>query len=229
MSNTDQYWSGDTAFPDLELFIGATEFKDLAAVATFASAGAGLLSLNLATTAAGNFFANITTMFKRTGIFASPAIQQQQFGTAAAQPGPSSVAGTSDPEGIRGFPPFATNRLPTLVGPQTGVVPKGVQINSVDLLYSLGAVNASLAQVGLTNTNFVDNVAPNVVNLIALGANGMPVAFRAQPYRFNVVVPTPSFPILPDTETVLNVKITAGSGGTAVFYGAVLKASFNFN
>jgi hypothetical protein len=226
MPNTDQWWSGDTPQPDGELFIGATEFKDLAAVATLASAGAGLLTLNLAAAGAGNFFANLSAMLKRTGVLATPAIQQAQFGTAASQPGPSGVVGTSDPEGIRGYPPFLTSKLPTLVGPQTGAVPKGFQINSVDVLYTVGGSTATLAQIGLTNTNFVNNVAPNVVNVIVLGANGLPTAVQAQPYRFNVPVAVPGFPILPDTETILNIKLTGG--GTIVFYGCVLKSSYNF-
>src|SRR5215471_18078927 len=108
MPNTDQYWQGDTPFNDQEIFVGATEFKDLAGLGTFASAGAGLLTLNLSTTQAGNFFANITALLKRTGMLATAAMQQQQFGTAASQPGPSSVAGTNDPEAIRGFAPFTT-------------------------------------------------------------------------------------------------------------------------
>jgi hypothetical protein len=98
------------------------------------------------------------------------------------------------------------------------------------VLYNVGAVNAGLAQIGLTNTNFIDNNAatPTVVNIITLGANGMPVAFRANYYRFNVPVVAPAMPVLPDTETILNVKLTAGSGGTINFYGCVLKCSYNF-
>src|SRR3974390_1025932 len=180
MPNTDQWWSGDTPFPDQEIFVGATEFKDLAGVATFASAGAGLLTLNLASTAAGNFFANITAMLKRTGVFATPAVQQQQFGTSSSLPGPiGSLPNTSDPEGIRGYPPFTAASLPTLVGPARGAVPKGVMINSVDIVAGINTVNASLAQIGLTATNFVNAVAPNVINIITLGANGIPVAFNA--------------------------------------------------
>lgn len=228
MPNTDQFWMGDTAFTDQEIFVGATEFKDLAGVATLASAGVGLLTYNLATAAAGNFMADITGMLKRTGMYGNPALFQQQFGTAASQPGPSLVPNTNDPEGIRGFPPFTASQLPTLIGPQRGAIAKGIQVNSVDILYVVNTVNATLAQVGLTDTNFVDNVVPNVVNRITLGANGMPTAFRANNYRFNVPVPTPAMSVLPDTESILNVKITAGSGGTVNFYGCVLKCSFNF-
>jgi len=229
MGQTDGQWTMDTAITDMEVFVGATEFKDQAALGTLASAGEGLLTLNLSTTQAGNFFANITAALKRTGVYATPNLTQQQFGTAGSVPGPSSVAGTSDPEAIRGYPPYTGANTPTLYGPRTGPVPKGIQINSVDVLYAVNTVNASLAQIGLTNTNFVDNVAPNVANLITLGANGLPTAFRANMYRTNVAVASPAMITTVDTETILHVKLTAGSGGTINFYGCVVKASFNFN
>lgn len=230
MSQSDGQWTQDTPFTDMEVFVGATEFKDLAGLATFASAGAGLLTLNLAATQAGNFFANVTALLKRTGVFATPALTQQQYGTSLSLPGPqASLANSNDPEGIRGFPPYLASQMPTLKGAQVGAVPKGVQINSVDLLYAVATVNATLAQMGLTATNFVDNVAPAVTNIIALGANGMPVAFRALPYRFNVAVAAPAMIVTADSEVILNIKLTAAAGGTAQLYGAVLKCSFNFN
>jgi len=226
---TDGWLTQDMPFPDQEVFIGASEFKDLAALGTFASAGAGLLTLNLSAAQAGNFFVNVAPLLKRTGVLATPSTFQQQYGTAASQPGPSSVANTSDAEGMTGFPPYTTAQLPTLVGPLTGAKAKGIQINSVDLIYAIAAVNASLAQVGLTRTVFVDNVAPAVTNIIALGANGMPVAFRANPYVFNVPVAAPAMITAKETSVILNVKLTAGAAATAQFYGAVLKCSFNFN
>lgn len=231
MSQTDGQWIQDTPFTDMEIFVGATEFKDLAAVATFASAGAGLLSLNLATTAAGNFFANITAALKRTGVYATPSLMQQQYGTAASVPGPSTVANTSGPEAVTGFPPFTAANLPTLKGPYNGPVAKGVQINSIDLLYTVSTVNASLAQVGLTATNFIDNNAatPTVTNIITLGANGLATAFRTNYYRTNVAVASPAMQVLADSEFIVNFKLTAGSGGTALFYGCVLKCSYNYN
>lgn len=233
MPNTDQFWQGDTPFPDQEIFVGATEFKDLSAVATLASAAAGLLTLNLATAAAGNFIANITAALKRTGVFASTNLFQQQYGTSASLPGPQqSLPNSNDPEGIRGFPPFTAAQLPTLIGAAHGAVAKGITVTSIDILYSIGAVNAALAQCGLTNTNFIDNNAatPTVANLIALAANSMPVAFRTNYYRFNVPVPTAAQQMLTsfDSELIANVKLTAGSGGTINFYGIVAKCNFNF-
>lgn len=230
MPGTDGMWSQDSPNTDMEIFLGASEFKDQAGVATIASASAGIFTLNLATAAAGNFFANITAAVKRTGVYATPALVQEQYGTAASVPGPTLVTGTSDPEGIRGYPPYTASKLATLVGPATGPAAKGLQINSVDVIYAINTVAASLAQIGLTVTPFADNVGTfNTVNLITLGANGMPTAFRANLYKFNIPCTAPFFMTASGSTAVLNIKLTAGSGGTINFYGCVAKCSFNFN
>jgi hypothetical protein len=58
----------------------------------------------------------------------------------------------------------------------------------------------------------------------------MPAAIQAQPYKFSIPVPLAQqvFSTASGTETLLNVNLTTGAG-TAVFYGAVLHSSFNFN
>lgn len=237
MPGTDGYWNQDTPYTDMEIFVGASEFKDIANLATVASASSGLFTLNLAAGAAGNFCADVTAAIKRTGVYATPALTQEQYGTAASQPGPTLVSGTSDPEGIRGYPPYLSSTLATLRGPVSGPVPKGVQLNSVDVIYNVTGLAASLAQIGVFATNFVDGVAGNVVNLITLGANGLPTAIRTTVYRFNIPVPTgagavaaPYFMTLSGTELSIQVKLTAGaSTGAISFYGCVCKCSYNFN
>jgi hypothetical protein len=241
MPNTDQMWMQDTATADMEIFVGPSEFKDVAAVATFNQI-AGVPVWNVAAAAAANFFADVSAALKKTGLYGNPALSQSQYGTAASLPGPTAVSGTSDPEGIRGFPPFpagapaatppyydyagSPSRLATLVGPQTGPVPKGIQVNSVDVIYVL-ASTLTLGQLGLTSTSFVNNVAPVVASLITLGSNLVNTA-QAQPYRVNVPVSNPAFIVTQDSELILNVKLTP-AGGVASLYGCVLKCSYNFN
>jgi hypothetical protein len=105
-----------------------------------------------------------------------------------------------------------------------------MQINSIDVIYQVLAVNAAAATLGLTKTAFTNSFAPVVTNLVALGANGLPTVIGAQPQVTNVAVPSPVMivPVL-DTQILLNINLTAGAGGTVNFYGAVLKCSFNFN
>ena len=65
MGNTDGQWVQDTPVNDMEIFVGAGEFKDTSGNATTGSAGAGLYSLNLANSKAGTFFCDVTAMLKR--------------------------------------------------------------------------------------------------------------------------------------------------------------------
>jgi hypothetical protein len=230
MGNTNDRWTQETPNPDLELFMGVTDFLDTTGTATLASAGEGLLTRNLATTVAGTFFANITAYLRRTGVLMTPNLAQMQFGTAALQPGPSSVAGTSDPSALpAGMPPFAGSSVGTLALPRAGAIPKGIQINSMDVIYLSSTVNLALAQIGLTKTVFANGAAPVVTNLLALGTNGLLVAFAAHEYRINVPIVTPAFVTDSGAEILLHVNLTAGAGGTAKFYGVNLKCSYNLN
>ncbi len=230
MSQTDGRYTQDVSVPDLQFFIGASEFFDTANLAARSSAGAGLFELNLAATQAGTFFANLET-YIRTGVYGTTAYDQEQYGTAASVPGPSLVANTNDPEAITGFPPLLAANMPTLGGIQRGPVPKGTQVDSIDLIYGVYTVAATLATVGLTSTVFANNAAPVVSNLIALGANGLTTTVNTagQVKVINVPVSTPAMTITADTELVLNFNLTAGSGGTATFYGAVVRCHYNFN
>lgn len=230
MSYTEGKWDQGTASTDLNIFLGSDQFTDFAAVSTLpATPAAGLLYKVVPTTAASKFF--ITPEFMlRSGQYA--LFGQEAFGTAAAVPGPSRVSGTSGPLAlIAGVAPMTAAQMATVSGSQAGPLPKGIQINSVDVIYQVLAVAASAATLGLTTTTFPGVAsAPVVASLIALAANGLPTAIGAHPQVTNVPVPTPAM-IIPtvDTQVILNINLTAGSGGTINFIGAVLKCSFNFN
>lgn len=239
MSHTQGMVTQETNNPDLQIFVGASEFKDTSGNGTLASQGAGLLDYTLSSTQAGTFFADVTAMLKRTGVYAIPlwtgatanaGATQEAFGTAASVAGPTTVANTRGPLGTaQGVPPQLAATLDTLTGGVNGPQAKGMEITSIDVIYTVGAVNASYATVGLTDTNFVEGVAPNVVNRITLGSNSLPVAFATNPHVKNVAVGTPAFPVTTDTETIVNVNLTAGSGGTITFYGVVLHCNYNLN
>lgn len=231
MSHTEFMWTQGVAPNDLNIFLGADQFTDFAALATLpATPSAGLLFKTVPSTDASKFFITPELML-RSGMLATPGLNQEQFGTAAAQPGPSSVSGTSGPLAMPNSLPTPTGaNLATVKGSVSGPAAKGIQINSIDVLYSVLTVNATLATIGLTTTKFANGVAPVVANLIALGAHGLPTVAAAQPYVTNVALASPAM-IVPniDTQVILNINLTAGSGGTIQFIGAVLKCSYNFN
>jgi hypothetical protein len=232
MGYTDGKWQQAQANNDLVVFLGADQWTDFAAVSTLPTApAAGLIYKVVPTTAASKFFITGEHLFLRSGILGSANFDQNQFGTAAAVPGPSAVAGTSGPLGTyAGYPPIPGAQMNTVGLPVTGAPAKGIQINSIDVIYQVLAVAASAATIGLTKTSFVNLAAPVVTNIIALGANGLPTVIGAQPQVTTVAVASPSMIVASsDLQVLLNVNLTAGSGGTINFYGAVIRCSYNFN
>ncbi len=228
MSITEGKWEQSTPSTDMQIFVDAGWFTDVAGLATVASAGPGLFVKHVPATDASTFFANLGLLL-RTGQYAS-ADGQSQFGTAAGVAGPTTVANTSGPLALPpGIPPILAANLPTLGNIQRGPIPKGMQINSIDVIYTVAALAAAVATVGLTTTTFANATAPVVTNLIALAANGLPTAVQATPYVKNVAVVTPAMLITADTEVIVNVNFTGGATGTVDFYGIVVHCSFNFN
>jgi hypothetical protein len=194
-------------------------------------ATAGLVFKTVPAGDASIFAANLG-QFLRAPVYATPAYDQEQFGTAAAQPGPSSVSGTGGPLQLpQGQPPMTTSQLATVSGSYvSGPAKKGLQIDSVDVIYQvLADATAVAATIGLTKTDFANLVAPVVSNLIALGAHSLPVVVGAQPQVTNVAVASPAMLVDSDSEVILNVNLTGGTAGTIKFYGAVIHGHFNFN
>lgn len=229
MPTTEQFWQSNTAFNDMQIFIDPYHIATLAGAATLTRAGSGLVSLAIAASEACVFEAFFTPK-TRTGMYATPALNQQEFGTAAAQPGPSTVPNTSGPLALRpGFPPILAANMATLGNIQRGPIPKGVQINSVDAIYSVAGAALSLATIGVTKTVFANNTAPVVTNLLANAANGLPTAIQAQPYVTNVPLTTVAFITDNDVEPLIELDLTTAAGGTANLYGLVARCSFNYN
>jgi hypothetical protein len=228
MSVTDGKWEQGTPSTDMQIFVDAFWFTDVAGLATAATAGPGLFTKHVPATDASTFFANLGLLL-RTGQYAS-AVDQEQFGTAAGVAGPTTVANTSGPLALLpGIPPILAANMATLGHAQNGPISKGMQIDSIDVIYTVAGLAAAVATVGLTTTTFANATAPVVTNLITLGANGLPTAVQATPYVKSVAVATPAMLVTTDTEVVANVNFTGGATGTVDFYGIVVHCSFNFN
>jgi hypothetical protein len=240
MPHTDGRWTNGTSFPGLQQFIGADEFALLGGTAPLPATivTPGLLFRTVAAGSAAIFAKSLSELLLRALLYASSAYDQEQFGTAASVPGPSTVAGTSGPLAIpgsgspnyQGFPPIPAANLATLAGPSTTLNAKGIQIDSVDVIYQvLTDATAVAATIGLTKTVFANLVAPVVTNLIALGNNGLPVVIGAQPQVKNVAVTAPAMIAASDTDVLLNINLTGGTAGTIKFYGAVINSHYNFS
>jgi hypothetical protein len=239
---TQGTWEQQGSQPDLQIFIGAQRFKDLAGLATTPAtiATPGLIWQLVPAGDACIFVADLTELLLRSGVFANPlwtgananaGASQEAFGTAAAVAGPTAVANTRDALGTYpGRPPYPGANLDTITGGVNGPQPKGMQIDSVDVIYQvLADATAVAATMGLTKTTFSNLAAPVVTNLIALAANGLPVIVGAQPQVKNVLVPSPAMIVAADTQVLLNINLTGGTAGTIKFFGAVVKAHYNLN
>jgi hypothetical protein len=190
---------------NVEFFVGAASFRDVAGLAAVASAGAGLFAQTLAAAQAGTFYADLADYLRKTDL------------------GP--ISGT-------GIPPQTTSQLATVSGntiTTSGQSYKSLQINSISVIYTNTVANLAVATVGLTKTKFVDTTAPLVTNLLALGSNGLPVAFQTTPHVKNVLLTIPAVVGDTDTSLVLNVNLTAGAGSVVTFYGVSLHCQDNTN
>jgi len=238
MSTTRGRWEQATGFTDGQLFVGATNFLPSAAsgAATIVSSAAGLLTLNQAASLTGNFFASISTLL-RTGQLATAAVNQEEFGTAALVPGPSSVANTSDPSDLPpGFPPWTEAVIPTITGGYKGPIPKGLKPIWVDLIYEIDTGAITSVTFGLTKTAMPPvgtSAAPVVTNIITLGANGLPVAANTAGQvtrtRINVATANQLYLNTDGTELIANVNFVTPASNSVKFYGMILGCHFNYN
>jgi hypothetical protein len=229
MPTTEGIWMQNTAPNDMQIFIDPHHLWVASGSATLTRSGTGLVNLAIGASQAC-VIEGLFTPTLRTGMYATPALDQQQFGTAASQPGPSTVANTSGPLALKpGFPPILAANMATLGAIQTGPIAKGVQINSLDVIYSVAGAALTSATVGVTKTVFANNAAPAVTVLLANVANGLPTAIQANPYVTNVALPTPAFITNNDAEPIIELDLTTASGGTSTLYGIVVRCSFNYN
>lgn len=220
--------------PDLTIFVGPDEIKNTSGTATLTLNASGDLSLNIPASQACVFVVSEASLL-RSGVLASAATDQSQYGTAASQPGPSAVAGTSGPLGMKpGYPPIAAANMATLGAIQTGAIPKGLQINSVTPVYSVSVVALTSIALGVTSTKFANNGAITVTNLLAKGTNGLAVATTtgaATPYATPVAMTSPAMTpgSTTGTEILIELDMTTAGTGTARLYGFSVNCSYNFN
>lgn len=232
--NTQGPISSATPNTDAQIWAGASSFTGLvAASAVPASAGAGLWTLNIPSSTTANLFSELNEIL-RTGQFASANRNQRQFGTAALVPGPSGVANTSGPLAIAGYPPFTNATNPIRTGGLTGPLGKGLQINWVDVIYEVDTGAITSVTFGLTQTKMPAagaSGAPVVTNIIALAANGLPVALNTvgQATRTRITNPAPAMLTTDGGEIIANLNFVVPAANSVKLYGCIFGCSFNFN
>jgi hypothetical protein len=222
----------DTAYADGQIFVGADKFQVTGGtgVLTYGGAGSGLLYRAVAATSVSVFAATFDEMF-RTGVYATAANGYQQYGTSSG-PGPNAaIPNSSGPSGLFGHPPTSSSsaNLATLHGPVKGAPSKGIQINWMDLIYSVAGAALTGISGSASYTKFTNGSAVTTSAFIPATGNGLTLAVAANPYRIRINSPTPGFMTTDGVQTILNTNITTAAGGTCNFYGAVVGVTYNFN
>lgn len=226
---TEGLMESNLSFPDPLFEMGPTDFLDSSAHGVFTANANGDISWNLGASLAATY-AGVATPLRKKLRFATPALDQEQFGTAAAQPGPSAVANTSGPLSLKpGFPPLLGAQMPTMGAIQVGPIAKGFQIDSIDVCYQFLAVNGALAQFGLYLNKIVNGAANAPVAVVALGVNGLSTNFTANPVVTNIVNPAPSMIVTPDTFITAMVNQTTAAAASAKFWGLEIYGHINYN
>lgn len=226
MPNTDGYYSADTPINDMEICLGASELTEVSGFPANSKPNiVGGWFCNQTSPAHGfNIAANVQAALKRTGFRPTAALAQQQFGSAALS--------NSNPDGTVGFPPFQGQNLVTLKGGIVGPIPKGIMVNSADVIYNSALSGNAFVSLnfGLFNTVFVDGVAPAVTALIPLAQYGLQLAWSANgTWRINIPNPNPSFLVTSGSSLIANISGNSPASAQGLIYGVVLKCSYNFN
>jgi hypothetical protein len=242
MPSTRNRWESASPFSDGQIFLAADAdwLPLVAASAVLSTAGPGLLTLNIPASTTANLWSPVSQML-RSGQLATAAFNQRQFGTAALVPGPSGVSGTSGPSALpvsagvqsQGFPPWAGSVNPALHGGLNGAEGKGLQINWVDAIYEVdtGAITSVTFQLTQTKMPAVGtSAAPVVTNLIALAANGLPVAANTagQATRTRITIASPVMSNGDGNELIANINFVTPAANTVKFYGCILGVSYNW-
>ena len=131
------------------------------------------------------------------------------------------------PAGVSGRPPFTGV---TQLVPVTAPRPKGINISDVVLHYAVGVNNLTSITAGLSQTLFVNGVAPAVTDILAPAANGLVVTAAALPYSTRLAVNS-GWLTTDQAEYILEVEAVTPSTASSAFYlsGASVHGTYNFN
>ncbi len=209
MAFTKGRWEAYTAHTDGTQYVTAKESNVISGTATATKTAAGDYGLSVAAS--------------ETMILAFPLPEIIRFG----EPHLEEVTPYEQYNPPTG-PPY-TIAGPTAQSPVS--VLKGVQLTSVDLIYSIAGLALTANTVGVFAKQDLNNAAPSITTLLAQGANGMATGIQADRYVTNVPIPAAAqnFIVTPDTVLTVEWDLDTGATGTAVVYGVVFNYNFNLN
>jgi hypothetical protein len=126
--------------------------------------------------------------------------------------------------------PYAN--LSTIEGGLAGFVPKGIQINNLELHYIIGTLAVTTHSVGIVQSVMPVAGTPAALGIsypLAIGANGLSKAVTATPQTTLITLATPSFSVTDLAQLAVEVEVVTPATSTYQLYGATLHVSFNYN
>ena len=112
--------------------------------------------------------------------------------------------------------------------PQTTWPAKGLRIQDVVVVYSVGVVSLTSAALRLDGTAYVDVTAPAVTS-IPISATALTLTANANPRLATRAVTTPAFVEIDNHDIVLDVEAVMANTGTLRIYGLGMHVSFNYD
>jgi hypothetical protein len=227
MPRTAGSFKQDVGPSDGQLFVTASDFQIAAGAAPNTVVNA-YLAKQVAPAGSATLLGYLSEIL-RTGALASAGPAQQQFGTAANVPGPSAVAGTTNASGLIGYPPLLAANNPTLHGPVTGPVPKGVQFNYLDVIYQTTGAALTSFTANLSIVSFPLAGGSAGQNILIPAQYNLSLAVSAGILRTRIPVAVPAYSVTDGASPYVGLTVATPAGSTFTFYGMVLGVSFNYN
>jgi hypothetical protein len=115
--------------------------------------------------------------------------------------------------------------------PRTAFIPKGFQINSINVIYLVTGAALTGHTCRLDKSAFANNVALASTNVLTSGANGLATATQANPYCTEIAMPAAfqAYQVSDLSEYWFEVSATTQAAGAYRLYGLRAKVTFNFN
>lgn len=233
MPRTQKRWQADQPFVDGQIFMsfGAGDVLS-GSGAVGARSAAGKISLSLPTAATAYIMDRaLSFALFRTGMqddlqeYLGGGVVSGSPGTFASAQGLAAPPNTfTTPAGASGPPPFTG--VTQFTTPSSR--PKGLQINTVTPIYTIGSANATVNHIAVYENLFTNGSAPTQNTVLA--STNLTLTAATNPYVTAVTLASPAFITDVNNDVVVEWAITTGaSTGTATVYGVVFGVSCNYN
>jgi hypothetical protein len=220
MGHTEGRFTSDLGSTDNVLFMGPNECL-VSGTGVVTRNAAGNWSINQAQSLTVIYAFELTQAnFIRTGV-GGPGGQEQFGGTGVTGPLAAPL----------GYPPFSAASQLT---PRSTYIPKGININSLSLVYFVGTTALTSQVCRLDSTLFANAAAPVITNILASAANGLVVTASANDYVTAVTGLPASFAganaylITPTTKWTLEITVVTPASSTYQLFGLSIGATINW-